>query len=106
MKVLIYDKTPRLDAMRYSYDPFVVWLTRTVQLSIHKGDTVKGVGKILAKYLKPLSDSEAVAHFYFDVGERAARNEHTKPWPPCRDLSANRRYNPIKRQKRARTAKA
>lgn len=81
MKVIEHDKSTKPEEMTLSFDPMIVWFTRNLEIQIEKGDTLKEVSRVIAKYWefqKP--EADGIAAYYFAIGERRAAKKKLGDW--------------------------
>ena len=94
MKVIKHEGVPRPTTMTLQTDPLVVWLSKTLEVQIERGDTLKEVALLVRKHWKadPRS-ARRIAAFWFAVGERQNRQTHVGDFTK-RELSRreDRRY--------------
>lgn len=94
MKVTEHPGVPRPTSMTLQTDPMVVWLSKTVELTIDAGDQLSDVARVVHKYWKVGGyESHRITAFWFAIGERQYFNKHKKDFSK-RELSTkgDRRY--------------
>lgn len=94
MKIIEHEKSSKPEEMTLSFNPMIVWFTRNLEIHIEKGDTLKEVSRIIAKYWefqKP--EADGIAAYYFAIGERRATKKKPGNWTEA-ELSKDpkRRY--------------
>jgi hypothetical protein len=94
VKVIEHEGSTKPEEMTLSYSPMVVWFTRTLELKVERGDTVKQIGQVIARYwdLKQ-GPAEEIAAFWFAIGERRAAKKKLGGWTDAELLATpSRRY--------------
>lgn len=65
------------ECARIFCDPLIIWLTRSVELRIERGDRLRTVAHAIGLELHLLKkDALRLAAFYFALGERARRHRY------------------------------
>lgn len=94
MKIIRHEGVPRPTQMELKAKPLTVWLSKTVELRIHRGDVLKDVAEAVGEHWRGLSRDERrhLVAFWFALGERRSRKK-SGPWKPKElDVSPKRRY--------------
>lgn len=94
MKVTRHEGVPRPTSLTLQTVPLIVWLSKTVELSIDKGDTLGDVAThIRVAWKVPRKEACRIAAFWFAIGERQHYKKHAGDFTK-RELLAreDRRY--------------
>lgn len=75
MKTINHPGVPRPTTMTLQTNPMVVWLSKTRELRIKKGDTLKQVAQTITDAWGQV-DAFRIAAFWFAIGERQHRGRH------------------------------
>lgn len=100
MKLITHPKAPKPVEMLLRTNPMTVWLSKTQQLLIYRGDSIRRVAKAMRSVWTHLSKRECreLAGFWFAIGEASAsRTFATLDY----DASSDRVYSPRARKTRA-----
>lgn len=94
MRLTEHSGVPRPTTMTLQTDPLIVWLSKTVELEIHRGDRLGLVAKKLMHYWElPKSEARRIVAFWYAIGERQHRKKHTGDFTKVELLaSKDRRY--------------
>lgn len=94
MKITEHVRPPRSLTMELIAEPLTVWLTKTVEMQISRGDVLKDVAKAVGEHWPGLAKDELrrLVAFWFALGERRAKKK-SGPWTLGElDVSPKRRY--------------
>lgn len=94
MKVIEHEVTGKPQEMTLSFNPMVVWFDRHIEIKVEKGDTIKQIGQLIARYWGfPQKQAEGIAAYWFALGERRASKKKPGDWSAA-ELSQDpkRRY--------------
>lgn len=93
MKILHHDKAPKPETMSLSVKPMVIFLSKTAELRIEKGDKLRDVATAIAEYMPKGVAPEALVALWFAMGSRVARKLPDVGWTKSElSTAANRRY--------------
>lgn len=94
MKLIDHGRVVRPASLELRCDPLQIWLSKTVELRISRGDRLDAVAAIVASSW-PLSTAEVrrLVALWFALGERRAAGDPASAWT-ARELRAGptRRY--------------
>lgn len=95
MNVTTHERRPPITEVHLKFDPLTVWLTPRVELVIEKGDTVRDIARVVAKYWSmSKKDARHIVAYWFTLGERAAGSRLGSPWKKRdKDASPDRVYD-------------
>lgn len=96
MKIIKYDKRPKIIQVELKADPFSVWLDTRTEMRIERGDRLDDIAKVVLRQgwgLKKGSARKLVA-YWFALGERLELRKMSKSKWNKRELRADpdRRY--------------
>lgn len=73
MRLIRHERTPKPDEMLLTFNPMTVWLSKTVELKIEKGDSVNSIASVVqAEWKVPEKRAIEIATYWFAIGERVA----------------------------------
>lgn len=82
MKVVVHERSPKPMAMTLSTNPLSVFVTKTVEVRIQRGDTLAEVAKVVRQHMPDVREHAAeIVALWFAMGERARRlTKSTAGW--------------------------
>lgn len=92
MKIIDHKKAPKPESMTLATNPMTIWLTKTRQLQIEKGDRLEDVTDIvMITWDVNVNRARRIVGFWFALGEAQSSQEFSRL-----NLShaSNRRYSP------------
>lgn len=92
MKVINHPKAPKPESMTLATNPMVVWLTKTRELRIEKGDRLEEITEtVMSTWDVNINRARRIVGFWFALGEAQSSQEFSRL-----NLShaSKRRYSP------------
>jgi hypothetical protein len=84
MKVIEHEGRPKMDFVKLTFNPFIIWLNHRRELRLTPGDKLMNVARIVKQedWAKDLSmkDVKQMVAFWFALGKRLKRNRLDAPW--------------------------
>jgi hypothetical protein len=96
MKLFTHDKIGKPQTMTLGFKPFVVFLTKKVEMHIEPGDTLEDIARVVRRHwIVDLPTARQIVALWFALGERLSLGNPDTTWQP-KELRVNirRTYAP------------
>ena len=99
MKLFTHDKIGKPQSMTLGFKPFVVFLTKKVEMHIEPGDALEEVAKVVRRHwIIDIPTARQVVALWFALGERLSMGNPDVTWRPKElRINSRRTYDPKKR---------
>lgn len=96
MKIIDHKKAPKPDSMTLETNPMTIWLTKTRELKIEKGDRLEDITDVVMKtWDVNVNRARRIVGFWFALGEAQSSQEFSKL---SLSHASNRRYSPRRKK--------
>lgn len=82
MKLIHHERSPKIAEMTLAANPMRIFVTKTVELRIEKGDRLRDVAEAVAPLLPKGVKAGSLVALWYAMGERVAKKKLDDGWTP------------------------